>query len=173
MHSSIVPGSHLVFSYRHVRLVVFLLPLRDFANSRKAVSTTWRLVCPVIIVIRERSVAAAGDNMVCSLVSEVPPGPFIARSRYRRCRSAVVIAAMSRPFSFQCNKHRRPLVYMPVNSSGRGGTPTYQNGPYSSVRGRRMGRVASGQSFEFRAIWCAEKRKFSLVFMGSASGNAR
>ena len=74
--------------------------LSDLANSRKAVSIACRRVCPVIIVIRERSVAAAGDNMVCSLVSEVPPMPFIARSRYRRCRSAVVIAAMFRPLSF-------------------------------------------------------------------------
>ena len=74
--------------------------LGDLANSRKAVSIACRRVCPVIIVIHERSAAAAGDNHACSLIDTVPQGPFIARSRYRRCRSAVVIAAMFLPFGF-------------------------------------------------------------------------
>ena len=76
--------------------------LGDLANSRKAVSTACRRVCPVIIVIHERS-AAAGDNHACSLIDTVPQGPFIARSRYRRCRSAVVISAMFCLLRFQYN----------------------------------------------------------------------
>ena len=79
--------------------------LSDLANSRKAVSIACRRVCPVIIVIRERSAAADGDSIVCNLVNNVPSGSLSARSLYRRCRSVVLIGPTSRPpFSLQCNE---------------------------------------------------------------------
>jgi hypothetical protein len=59
---------------------------------------------------------------------------------------------------------------MPVNSAGRGWCSCLPDGPYSPVRGRRMGKDALKQALEFRFIWRTEKQKFLLFLMSGAAG---
>ena len=73
------------------------LHCNERARSSSAVSTTWRLVFPVLVVIRSRLAAAFGESITCNLVNNVPSGSLSARSLYRFCRSAVLIGPISRP----------------------------------------------------------------------------
>ena len=73
------------------------LHCNERASSFRAVSTTWRLVCPVLVVIRSRLAAAFGESITCNLDNSVPSGSLSARSLYRFCRSAVLIGPISRP----------------------------------------------------------------------------